>query len=337
MSIRNVEIVDLETFSTDTEKLNYLLTFASFAPSTHNIQPWKVKETKKNMCILFPDTSKQLPEADRTNRGTYISLGCFAENFITALKYFGVFKKSNIIQNKNQTEIHVSFDFNKAKINNTFSAAMQGILTRQTTRTPYIKVPIPKNVVNKVISFSDKTHIQTHLVTKQHRIEKVAEIASQAIRKAYARKQFRKELGSLVKPNSDKSNIGIPGYALNMNLPMSYILPFAIKHFDMSPILAKVNQKAISTSSGICFITTSKNTPKTWVEIGMLAEKIMIYVTQKNYQIYISVAAIEVGTLYKEIQTLLNTTDRPIFMFAFGKTVTTNPFTTRKPVEISSK
>lgn len=55
------------------------LSWAILAPSSHNMQPWKVDLSTPDQAVLYPDLDALLPETDPFNRQITISLGCFLE------------------------------------------------------------------------------------------------------------------------------------------------------------------------------------------------------------------------------------------------------------------
>ena len=55
------------------------LSWAILAPSSHNMQPWKVDLSATDQVVLYPDLERMLPETDPFNRQITVSLGCFLE------------------------------------------------------------------------------------------------------------------------------------------------------------------------------------------------------------------------------------------------------------------
>lgn len=62
-----------------------ILYHASFAPSGHNSQPWKVRIISPREWMIEVDESRRLPVVDPDNRELLLSIGAFVENLsITA-------------------------------------------------------------------------------------------------------------------------------------------------------------------------------------------------------------------------------------------------------------
>ncbi len=62
-----------------TEPRRRALSYAILAPSSHNLQPWRVDLSQVDHVTLYADQTKLLPETDPFSRQIVISLGCFLE------------------------------------------------------------------------------------------------------------------------------------------------------------------------------------------------------------------------------------------------------------------
>ncbi|MEK7118016.1 MAG: hypothetical protein AAB869_00205 [Patescibacteria group bacterium] len=79
------------------EQIEALLSFAVRAPSTHNTQPWLFRVTG-NICELYADYSRKLPEGDKDGRCLFISLGACLEHLESAARYFAMLDRIEIGQ-----------------------------------------------------------------------------------------------------------------------------------------------------------------------------------------------------------------------------------------------
>ena len=66
-----------------------ILWYASFAPSSHNAQPWMVTIKSPEKWIISSVEERWLPEVDPENREMLLSIGAFLENMVTAAKAYG--------------------------------------------------------------------------------------------------------------------------------------------------------------------------------------------------------------------------------------------------------
>ena len=67
-----------------------ILQTASRAPSSHNIQPWRVKVLEPRRWIVCADPARRLPAVDPDNREPLLSIGAFLENLALAAGSLGL-------------------------------------------------------------------------------------------------------------------------------------------------------------------------------------------------------------------------------------------------------
>jgi len=76
---------------------NFVLYYASLAPSGHNSQPWYVRVLSQKEWIIGAGPDRRLPAVDPGNREVMLSIGAFAENLSTAAGTFGLKAEMDVI------------------------------------------------------------------------------------------------------------------------------------------------------------------------------------------------------------------------------------------------
>lgn len=66
-----------------------VLWYASFAPSSHNVQPWTVTVKTPDKWIIGSAEDRWLTEVDPENREMLLSIGAFLENMVAAARAYG--------------------------------------------------------------------------------------------------------------------------------------------------------------------------------------------------------------------------------------------------------
>ena len=111
---------------------------------------------------------------------------------------------------------------------------------------------------------------------------------------------------------------GLHGYSLRMPFLFSFIIPWLVRFRDLSPMLSDLNYKSIASVPLVNVISAQESNPETWLKVGRLAQRTMLYLNSQNIKTSIFVASIEMGDLHKEVQKLLNITTEPQFLFVAG-------------------
>ncbi|MEK6878500.1 MAG: hypothetical protein AABY22_02775 [Nanoarchaeota archaeon] len=302
-------------------QIKFVLQYAILAPSTHNTQPWLFKITG-NKCEVYYDPKLQLPEADPKARDLYISIGCAIENLILAAKFFNIF--GDIKYSSTENEFHIAtitFKENSNHFNNKYASIVETILKRINARGVFFPKPIPHDFLDKItekVSEYIVDGIKINWIREEEKIKSLASLTAEGLKIAYKKNSFRKEMSMWMNNSLTKKKEGIPGYALKMPVLLSFILPKLVKFFNIGNFLAKKNYQSLSSAPLIVVITSKSEDSKTWLQIGRLVERLMLEFQNAQWQTSIFVASIEMEDLYKEVKKIINTTEKPQFLFAVG-------------------
>lgn len=319
-------------------RLKFLLRFAILAPSTHNSQPWLFK-IRDNRCYLYLDETRRLPQADPIGRDLYISIGCALENFVIAARYFKVFDSLNygpFAENNLLVEAIIKEDFSK-EFDQDYESLIRIIPRRSNARGLFRKESVPQLVREDILAQVKNEYltdgIAIHFIEDKESIREIASLTADGLKIAYNNPLFRQEMSCWINNNFSSRKEGIPGYALKMPAWISFIFPFIVRNFNIGSKLAKLNYWSLNSAPLICIITAPENKPLTWLQIGRLAERLMLELNSREFNTSIFVASIEMGDLYQKVQRIIGTNDLPQFLFVIGKIDSKQKPTPRHSVE----
>ncbi len=336
-NIRNINPDDFFTLSSPKEKTKFLLRYAILAPSTHNTQPWLFRIIKSG-CEVYYDPKLLLPEGDPQKRDLHISIGCAIENIIVAAKYFGVF---DYISMKSTTDSNhlatIYFKNLSSKVNDNYRKILNTIPKRVNARGIFQPIKVPVEILNEISTIINNEYqlnnITVHWISNETQISEIARLTAEGLKIAYAKKSFRKEMARWLRSSLTRRKDGIPGYALKMPFPFSFIFPTLVRWFNLGFFLSKLNQMSLNSAPLVVIITANANNPLIWLNVGRIAQRIMLEFNARGWQTSIFVASIEMGKLYQRLQKIINTKQIPQFLFAVGKTGSTHKTTPRHPLE----
>lgn len=316
-------------------KILEILSYATRAPSTHNSQPWLFKISLSAVEVFY-DPALFLPQADSESRDLYISMGCMFENLVLTASSFGYQAEILILINENEHKVAtVNFKAIYVPMSSKDEPLFKTIPLRVNARGIFE----PKLVSNEIrtvllgdASVFKQVGVDLSLIEDKDKINKVALLTEQAMHLAYKSVAFRKEMYHWMNSNLSKKKQGLPGYSLKMPLVVSLIIPILIRFFNIGSILGKKNFESLS-SAPLLSIISSPNTKESWIQVGRLAERLMLRAQSLGLQTSIYVGSIEMGELYKEVQDIAGTKERPQFLFAIGEIKGNHRITPRHPIE----
>ena len=111
-----------------------ILWYASFAPSSHNVQPWTVTVESPDKWIIGSAEDRWLTEVDPKNREMLLSIGAFLENMITAAKAYGFGVKVRTLARNPFDPVLLSLELHNAERED---YPLQRLLERRTLRTAF--------------------------------------------------------------------------------------------------------------------------------------------------------------------------------------------------------
>lgn len=302
------------------DRIKTLLKFATLAPSTHNSQPWTF-EIGDDFCVIRPDTKLRLPAADPLGRDLYISIGCAVENLVIAAKFFNTLKSVQYQRLGNGWGVRIYFK-NLGKLSRSSDNArlISAITNRTNSRGIFEPKKIDQPLIDQLLKDAKVEYPEVELVviTDPTKIIKLARLTAQGIEKIYANKAFRHEFSQWINPNFSSRREGIPGYALKMPTIVSMVLPTLVKHFNLGKRLSRFNYASIVSAPAIAVISTLKNTSRSWIDTGRLAERAMLELTSQNIKSSVFVAAIETKELNQLAKKIIHTGLKPQFIFCLG-------------------
>jgi nitroreductase len=317
-------------------KIRFLLEYAHLAPSTHNVQPW-LFEVSESTCRISYDPQLSLPQGDVAGRDLYISLGCCLENLITAARYFGVYKDTVYHDGPGQLVAEVAFQNldNPPEPDTKLRPLLDAILQRFNARGVFKSQALPADFAANLTKLNQSygPEAQLHAVTEPKDRVRLAELTAEGLRRAYHRPAFRAEIAGWIRPNFSRSRDGIPGYSLRMPTPISMIMPWLMRNFDIGSKLAVLNRLSLGSAPLICVFTTAEPAPVQYVKAGQLAERVMLEANAVGMKTSIFVASVEIDELYQDVQQVIGSQRRPVFLLCAGYIDTPQGHTPRQPLE----
>jgi hypothetical protein len=291
-----------------------LLAYAVRAPSTHNSQPWRFR-IRDNRCDIFVDDTSALKEADPINRDRTISIGCCIENLLIAGRAQGLHGTVTYAGDPHIATV----SFTKGAVDANAVALIPIIEQRFNARGIFSHTPVPPASLATLTACADDTNVSAHIVTDAITRAQCARLTERGIHSAYARPLFRREIARWIRPWESRARDGLTGRALRMPPGFSLAFKACIPYINAGKKLGVLNYKSISSAPAICVLTTPRDHPHEWLDVGRVAQRQMLHAFANGLKTSIFVAAIEMGDLRDDLRVLLNTNTLPQFLFCIGE------------------
>ncbi len=183
----------------------FLVAQAVKAPSGHNTQPWKFRQSESAVEI-HPDFDRRLPVVDPDDRELFVSLGCAAENLCLAAQAKGY---KSVVSVGDTGIVTVSLmEEADVKLNPLFNQ----IDARQTNRSVYTGEEIALDALRKLQSVCSERGISVHYYA--HRTKQFNDIEQYVLQgNTYQmqNKAFKAELKSWMRFNKKHQDQTLDG------------------------------------------------------------------------------------------------------------------------------
>ncbi len=335
-AVRNSKSEDFWKLTDSQEKIKFLLGYAILAPSTHNSQPWLFRIEDNSVKIYYDPKAYTIKEADPTQRDLYISFGCLIENLVIAAKYFRVFKDvSYILNSEDNCVAEVSFEnlMHQTGADEQLKKDINAIVSRVNVRGLFDKKPIASDILRQLQATNEVANLKLDLIIDSQKIESLAQLTKRGLEIAYSNNHFRKEMSGWINASWQNRLIGIPAYALRLPPFLAAIFPWLVRFFNIGPKVGMLNYLSLKSSPTIAIISSAEDSKASWLEVGRLAQRLIIQSNALGLKTSIFVAAVEMADLYKEVQKIIGHNLRPQFLMCIGYMTTDQQPTPRQTVE----
>lgn len=303
--------IDIDTLSTPRD----FIKAGVLAPSSHNSQPWLFRVLDENTISVSIDPKRRLLESDKNDRQAIISIGCAITNIEILADYHGY---SCMIENDHDETLAILHFSKKGNGHQGDTKHLANFISKRVTnRTPHENKSLDEETVRTILSFASST-LRIDIITDHSLVQKLGTVAIDAGIAALEDSGFRHELSAYLKPNSTKSYIGMPGFGFGFPAPLSFLAPIFIWLFNMEKPARKQNVDLFKKTTGMLILSTLSDTQKDWLLVGRTYEHIALLATQAGMSTAPWAGTIQIGEHYREVQKILNITERPQFFARIG-------------------
>lgn len=313
------------------EKWEFVVRYASMAPSSHNTQPWQFR-VRQDVLELHADRSRACPVVDPTDRELVISCGCALFHLKTALRHFNALGRIDILPEPNPNllaRIHWGSEGESLPHQR---ALFDAIPLRRTNRQPFHDQSIPPAFIPvlKTAAASESALLQV-LSDEQSRVDLAILIAA-ADRTQWSNPAFRLELSHWVHATHSQRLDGIPGYATGVDDFLSGAGPVVVRTFDLGDGEAAHDEELALGSPALAILSSAQDTPRHWIATGQALASVLLHARVEGIWASYLNQPIEIPELRAHLARQLNIIGWPQIILRLGYADAVQP-TPRRPTD----
>lgn len=272
-----------------------ILWYASFAPSSHNTQPWMVTIKSPDNWVIGSAENRWLPEVDPKNREMLLSIGAFVENMVTAAKAHGFRVKIRMLARNPFDPELLSLELQNSERE---EYPLQRLLERRTLRTGFKSEDIDPQDFSFIVGGDEGFLYYPPLSTQAGWLDEATVAAN---RQQVDRQNVQEELARWIRwsgADARKYRNGLTPAAMDITgLAGWYVRNF----YGTSDVLSKDFRNAtvervkkqVAESGGWIVITSENNSPTSLIETGRRFERMFLRVKDRSIGVHPMSQALE--------------------------------------------
>lgn len=270
-----------------------LVAFGLLAPSSHNLQPWKVvlSEENENEMLLYIDSLRTLPVVDEDFTQMFFSAGVFLTYMNEGAKQLGVDLTIEYFPYGELDFTATTADLDVTPIamityleSDTETSLIMDAVSGATERMVY-ESGIETEVLSEIIGLNQDDSILINFVTEQTEVERLIEMLIEGVEIESKHEAAMLETGNVLRITNHQKSEFKYGLSMDSNNP-SVVMRTIIQY--MAKIMAQGwekdgefwlngETKNIESSETFGFIQTANNTRLDQVKAGELYGMIQLY------------------------------------------------------------
>ena len=261
------------------KQLLEIIRCGTFAPSTHNSQPWKFK-IKDSSILIFPDLTRRCPIVDPIDRELFISLGCLIGNISLAACKFGYKTDKQYFLSETSKDDYILLTLSESTDCQDL-ILFDSIQKRQTNRSVYDKTNIPEKELFELRSFIENNDVKTEIFTDKKYFDLLVDYITEGNRIQINNKQYRDELQSWIRYSDSEAEEKLDGLYTKAMGSASAPKGLGKMLFSLitTPEAQTANDTERITSSSAITVFFSDDNKTDWLTTGQYLQRYLLKLT----------------------------------------------------------
>ena len=320
----------LRQIVSDNPSLTDFVRMATLAANGHNTQPWKFK-LRPNGVDILPDFDRRTPVVDPDDHHLFVSLGCAAENFLTACKAAGQPGEAQFDE-RELGRIRINLGSGRGTPDDLFRALPQ----RQSTRSAFDGRAVPPEELRLLESAARLDGVSVIFITDESARETVLDYVIDGNNRQMDDPAFVEELRDWIRFNPSealrKGDGLFSATSGNPNIPTWLGKPLFGLFFEKNAETEKYTNQ-LRSSAGVAVFIGDRANEDHWIRVGRSFQRFALQATALGIRNAHINQPIEVPSVRESFSNWLNTGGlRPdlVIRFGYGPPL---PMPIRRPVQ----
>lgn len=308
---------EYEACASPEERARFLTRYAVLAPSGHNTQPWKFGVTEEGVA-LYADYSRRLPVADSDDRELTMSLGAAIANLRVAAAHFGLSSDVKPEPEPGRKEMLALVTLREGgEVDRKMASLFPCITQRRTNRSKYEDKPLSAEDLARLEGFISYGSASLKIVTDDEWKNRIADLVLEGDFTRMSDKAFRSELADWMRPTGDARGDGLAADALGIPSPLSGLINWAMRAFNMGKSTGKKDAELVKESAAMV-VALGEDETSSLLDAGQLFETFVLAAVPLSIQYSFFNLPVEVPETRAGLQDTIEAEKLPQLLFRLG-------------------
>jgi len=300
------------------DQLEFLLSYAVLAPSTHNSQPWLFRINAMD-AELVADRRRALRVVDPYDRELTVSCGAALFNVRVAMEYLGHQYQVELLPDPADpnllARVHLGLS---GETSGDDVLLFHAITQRHTNRQPFRPEPLPTEVLAEIEQSAGREGVGCVVITAEADRAAVAELVMAADRLQWSDARFREEMARWVRTQPAVAADGLTTHDLGIKDWLSFAGPLWIRTFDRGGGHAAHDRDIAMHSPALAVLWTAEETPRAWLQAGQALQSVLLHARTEEVWASFLNQPIEVPDLRARLAELAGISGHPQILLRLG-------------------
>jgi hypothetical protein len=305
--------------------LEWCVSEATLAPSSHNTQPWHFRVNRE--CVeLIADRSRALPVSDPEDRELTISCGAalFTLRLAAASRGFATLVETPGDDPDLLARVTpVTGYFHH--IADT-SALTQAVKLRRTYRRPFIREAIPEFKIRHLVDSASIEGANLVALKEDSQRHRIVELIEQADQQLWSDVHWRRELGAWMHPRRQGEGFGIPGLA-------HAAAQLVVRSFDMGRGIPAHGEQILEASPLLVVLCSATDTAADWLATGQALQRVLLRACADGLQASFLNQPLHLPEFREQVAAMMPGAGTPQLILRLGRPVDELPPVVRRPLQ----
>ncbi len=322
---------DFELIDSASERLRFLLQYATLAPSSHNTQPW-LWQIEGDEIELCADRTRAMPALDPQGRELIMSCGAALHHLRLAIRAMGYGAIVQTFPDADKPDLLARVRLGSPRpATEKDELLFRFIAQRHTHRGEFEPRELPSTLLLELQNEAESEGAELYFAGDEDQKREVISLIEQGDLVQQSNAAVRGDIADWIAPPGERDD-GIPTRALGLGDLLGYLAPLNQRLWDRGDSIADKDRDLATNAPVLAVLSVAADNPQAWLGAGQALSAVLLHARAENVWASFFNQPIQFDDTWQELRHLVGNQFFPQLVFRLGYAAPV-PATPRRPVD----